>query len=253
MKKLIILLLSMVFIIMMLPENTEALGATQTSTVTFNLTMQVSGGNVSTPQLVVQVTGSEWALGNATLNNFSVLVGFFYTTNTTFNGSTNVSVPVVCIETWECTGWVTNGTLQYRTCTQISSCLTELDKPDETQLFDEWFMAVAILIAGVMVFTYRASQELDERHWIIKMMLFYGTIAMGWAGTNVALRMATERDSTSIIVTGLEVFYQAYTWIGIVLVMYLGLRFFVFTFEKLRGIASQVMGRKGDDEDDQAW
>jgi len=253
MKRQIILLITSIFIIMMLPSTVSALGAQQTSTTTFNLTMQVSGGNVSTPTLEVQATNSEWALGNITSAEFSILVGFLYTTNSTFNGSTNVTVPVVCVETWQCTGWVTNGTLQYRTCTQISACLTEDNKPPETQLFDEFFMAVAILIGSVMIFTYKASQELEERHWIIKMMLYYGTLAMGWAAVNVALRMAEDRSPGSTIVTGLEIFYEAYTTVGVILVFYLGFRFFTFTFEKLRGIAVAVTGKKNEEEDEQAW
>lgn len=110
-------------------------------------------------------------------------------------------------------------------------------------------IAAAIMIVTVMFFLYKASVELDERHWQLKMGFFYGALAIGWAGLNVVLRMAADSSASQLMQTAVTAAYGAYTTIGILAVIYLGLRFFMYAFSLLLGVAR----RKELSKEEQAW
>lgn len=154
-----------------------------------------------------------------------------------------------CVETWEATGWVQNGTFEYRSVKDTSFCGTNDNIPVTRRLLSEWFIAAIIIIAGSMMFLYRGSIELDDKHWQFKMGLFYAALGVGWAGMNVIVRIATETDLTDGMRTAISNVYYAYSIIGILAVIYLGIRFFAFTFHKLLAVAR----RKETEESEQAW
>ena len=110
-------------------------------------------------------------------------------------------------------------------------------------------IATAIMITAVIYFLYKASVELDERHWQFKMGLFYAALGIGWAGLNVVLRMAQDAAATSGMTQAITAVYGADTTIGVLAVIYLGIRFLSFTFHKFLAVAN----RKESEESKQAW
>jgi len=114
--------------------------------------------------------------------------------------------------------------------------------------------SIAVIVSFVLWFIYRGSVDLDEkRHWIIRMFLFYGAVALGWAALNLALTFATVGGASALLSDSIQNVYYAYSIIAIVLVFYIGWLFFSFTFLKLLDIAKIVLGRKPNVEDEQAW
>ncbi|KKN54746.1 hypothetical protein LCGC14_0588980 [marine sediment metagenome] len=120
---------------------------------------------------------------------------------------------------------------------------------------DMAFIAIAILIIGIIFIIFKASFSLDdERHWQLKMGLFYGGIALGWAALNLTLRIAEDVGLTDNFQRSLEIIYGAYTIIGLLVVIYLAIIFFRFTFLKFLAIAKALTKQKDKDEgEDQAW
>jgi len=120
---------------------------------------------------------------------------------------------------------------------------------------DMGFIAIAIIIIGIIAIIFKASFALDdERHWQLKMGLFFGGIALGWAALNLTLRIAEDIGLTANFQRSLEIIYGAYTIIGVLAVIYLGIIFFRFTFVKFLAIAKALTGQKDKDEDeDQVW
>jgi len=115
---------------------------------------------------------------------------------------------------------------------------------------DNMLIAIAIIMAAVMFFVFKASIELDQqKHWILKMGLFYGALALGWGLLNFALRIITDYSSNPLLYRSVEIVYWAYSMIGIVCIIYLGIKFFVFTFYK----ALAVVRRKESKESKEAW
>ena len=110
-------------------------------------------------------------------------------------------------------------------------------------------IAVAIVIVAIIYFLYKASVELDDRHWQLKMGFFYAAIGVGWAALNVALRMASDNAATAGMQKAITAVYGAYTTISVLAVIYLGIIFFQFTFFKFLAVAKG----KEDKEESQAW
>ena len=114
--------------------------------------------------------------------------------------------------------------------------------------------SIAILVVFVLWFIYRGSVDLDEnRHWIIRMFLFYGAVALGWAALNLALVFASDGGASTLLYDSIQNVYYAYSIISIVLIFYIGWVFFSFTFFKLLDIAKILLGNKRSVEEDQAW
>jgi len=119
---------------------------------------------------------------------------------------------------------------------------------------DMVFIAIAIIFVAVLAVIIKASFSLDdEKHWQLKMGLFYGGLALGWAGLNLTLKMAEEFTSQGFQ-NSLVIIYGAYTIIGVLAVIYLAIIFFRFTFLKFLAIAKALTKQKDKDEDeDQVW
>jgi len=114
--------------------------------------------------------------------------------------------------------------------------------------------SVGLLIGAALWFVYRGSVDLDvDRHWIIRMFLFYGAVAMGWAALNLTLILVSDGGGSTLLFDAVQNVYYAYSIIGIVLVIYLGINFFAFTFYKFLDIAKILLGQKPSKEGERAW
>jgi len=114
-------------------------------------------------------------------------------------------------------------------------------------------MAVAIMISTIIYFLYKASVELNDRHWQLKMGMFYAAIGVGWAALNVALRMAVDASASGNMQTAITIVYRAYTTVSVVAVIYVGIRFFAFVLNKFLEVAKFVSGKKKVEIEEQAW
>jgi len=104
---------------------------------------------------------------------------------------------------------------------------------DVTQA-DMAFIAIALIIIGIIFIIFKASFALDdERHWRLKMGLFFGGLALGWSALNLTLRIAEDVGLSANFQRSLEITYGAYTTIGVLAVIYLGIIFFRFTIKKI--------------------
>src|SRR3990167_2419830 len=89
----------------------------------------------------------------------------------------------------------------------------------------DWEIAVALIIAVAAYVLYKASIELDEQHWPLKMAFFFTSLIMVWAGLNVAIRMAIDSSATSQIQTLLETIYFGYNTFALLAFAYLVVKF----------------------------
>ncbi len=98
---------------------------------THNTTLQVPNGRYSWNVNCIDTinsSNSNWADQNF---SFSVSV---LPANVTINNTNNTSV-VSCTESWSCTGWSSCGFgRQTRTCTDLNSCGTIIERPPQTQI-----------------------------------------------------------------------------------------------------------------------
>jgi hypothetical protein len=240
----------------------NAFDAVQTNTVTFNLTTQVGGGNASQSTGQMLVTVGEWALGNATAGSGSFLVGFFYTTNTSFNGS--VAETLVCISSWECTGWVVNGSLQYRSCNiiNISDCNNQSNKPVEVEArMSFWEAGVALIyvfavalfvVYGFTIKDKQLKEIADENgavsniivnNWLLtglKIVYLLTMPAFVLLGIGIAREMATASAAptsvTDLLTTGYQIFMYIYLFtllIFVILIIQKSISAFVHPLENI--------------------
>lgn len=98
-----------------------------------------------------------------------------------------------------------------------------------------WPVAAAILLFGVIYLIYRASVDLGEEHWHLKMGMFYFSLALGWAALNVAVRFAKDNLASTGLQDSIEVVYLAYTAIAVLAFAYLIIRILAWLFYKLAG------------------
>jgi len=106
-------------------------------------------------------------------------------------------------------------------------------------------IAVAILVMGMIFILYKASVELDERHWPMKMGLFFGALILGWGALNFGLRLAIDNAQTAATQSNLETIYIAYLLISILAFAYLMITTIWYYFRNIKP-------EKGS-EDDRAW
>lgn len=104
-------------------------------------------------------------------------------------------------------------------------------------------IAISILIMGIIFVLYKASVELDERHWPLKMGLFFGSIILGWAALNIALRMAIDIASSVELRSNLETIYTAYIFISLLAFGYMIIVILWYFFRRM----------KPSEEPDQGW
>ena len=121
-------------------------------------------------------------------------------------------------------------------------------------------VAIALIVIGIVFLIYKSSIELDDkRHWQMKMLLFYGALTLGWAATNLTLRFAVDASFPALTIMALETFYYAYTIIGLVMVLYLGVKMFAYGLLMMTNIANVLLNRKPktpqvfDREGDEPW
>jgi len=106
-------------------------------------------------------------------------------------------------------------------------------------------IAVAILVMGIIFILYKASVELDERNWPMKMGLFYGALILGWGALNLALRMAIDNAQSAALQSDLETIYFGYTFISLLAFGYLIIVLIWYYFRNL--------SHKQENEEDRAW
>jgi len=91
---------------------------------------------------------------------------------------------------------------------------------------DMAFIAIALLIIGMVFILYKASVELDEAHWPLKTGLFYGALLLGWAALAIAIRLGIDISSSTELISNLNTLYRAYILITVLAFGYLFIRIF---------------------------
>jgi len=114
------------------------------------------------------------------------------------------------------------------------------------------FIALAIILIGILFFVHRASVTIPDKYWQLKMGFFFGAVAIAWASANIALRIAIDSARSASLQSNLETFYLAYNTMGILSVLFIGLILLRVGFGKFRDVALIVLGRKPQ-EDDNSW
>lgn len=243
--KILILTLALVAVFIAASQQSTAIGAVQTSSAVFNTTAAIGGGNASTTENSVLSTVGEWALGNASMGSGYVLVGFYYTFNTSFNGSVNISEPVICVSTWECTGWVENGSYDYRTCTDTSACAAP-QSPEQPEVVRVGFatgviilipfMVASILMAGAFLIR---SDESTRYFRHVLMMLSLGMVI---PGIGFAFAALNDTPSANVVESNLTDFL----WIiGIIDFFIVGSYVFYLLYLHVRNLRKNKVVRMG--------
>ena|SRR3990167_1392843 len=107
-----------------------------------------------------------------------------------------------------------------------------------------WEFGVAILVGTVIYVLYRASVDLNEQHWPLKMGLFFGSVMLGVAAINVALMMAIDAAASEGLKATLEVAYWAYVTISVLIMGYMIISFLLYAFTMAFKPAVDIEGRE---------
>lgn len=213
MKRLIQLII-IITTLLVVTVSAGAYSASQTSTATLNFTEHVSIANVSADDLVILASIGELAVTNITSSEAEILVGFFYTTLRVLNGTSNVTAPIVCIDTWTCTGWVKNGSFKYRQCIRIDTTCTSTDnEPDEVEVADQTIIIMLIPFFTAAILLTVAFLLKDREDTIAKYVLAILAISMIVPGVGFGFAALNDSPSVAAVETNLV----AFLWITYVL------------------------------------
>src|SRR3990167_1477793 len=191
--------------------------------------------NKTVPDGMGNVARWKW-YANDTLGNWNSTDNF----NSTF-----------CVETWEATGWVANGSFEYRNLNDTSNCGTTFIKPLDKKPVDEWFLASVLLVAGTIFIMGKAGLELDRQHWPLKIGLLYGAMSAGWGALAIIMGFAQSAEASAQMQTSLAIFYGAYTTLLILAFAYMLIRVISYFMFKGVGVEQEAWEgeKEGDDKD----
>lgn len=200
--------------LILISTSANSYDASQTDKASINFTHTVTVQNVSVDDLTVLATIGEVAVGNTTSSDGMTYFGFLFTTIRTVNGTTNVSAPIICIDTWSCTGWVENGSFQYRQCSRIdTTCTSEDFKPEEIKVADETiiimlipFFTAAILLT--VAFLLRESEDIIARTLL-------SILAIGMIIPGIGFGFAAMNDTPAV--SAVQENLEAFLWVTFVI------------------------------------
>ena len=117
-----------------------------------------------------------------------------------------------CPEIWTCTGWVQNGTFEYRQCVELSSCGTTDNKPETRQQgMDSLIMLLIPMFAGLMFMA--AGFLVDkEEHMVIKNFFMLTSLTMIIPVLTFAFTLQNSEFSSTL---------SGFLWIMIVVLFFL--------------------------------
>lgn len=72
-----------------------------------------------------------------------------------------------------------------------------------------WEVSVAILVAALIYVVYKASSEIDEVHWPLKVGLFHAALILGVAAVALADAIATANTAAAAVTGVLGAIYRA--------------------------------------------
>lgn len=95
-------------------------------------------------------------------------------------------------------------------------------------------IAIAILLLGTVFLLSKFALELNEKHWTLKLGLFGVAIGMGWGLINMATKFAEDVGASDNVLTTLEGFFLAYTYISLLVFGYIMIRIIFWLITRLK-------------------
>lgn len=117
----------------------------------------------------------------------------------------------------------------------------------------DYEIGIAIALGLVTFFIFQASFLLAEKHWQLKMGLFYGALALGWATVFYGLILAQQFVPGTNIETAVTNAYYAYTVVGVLCVIYIGIRMFAYALGLMLGLMKRKKSHEEMQLEQQAW
>jgi hypothetical protein len=117
----------------------------------------------------------------------------------------------------------------------------------------DYEIALAVALSAVTLFIFLASILLDEKHWQLKMGLFYGALALGWTTVYTALILVQSVVPGSILETSVTTAYYAYTVIGVLCIIYIAIRMFAYALGMLLNLAKPKNAEGDMQSQEEAW
>ena len=154
-----------------------------------------------------------------------------------------------CVETWQATGWVKNGSLEYRNVNDTSSCGSAYFKPESSRARNEWVIAAFIIISAACLILYKASVELDPQHWPLKVGFFHASLLLATAGLALAVAVADANNASAALKDGVTIIYRAVVITFLLSIGYLMFQMMRWYFNK----GMELGGMKIEEQNDKGW
>lgn len=121
--------------------------------------------------------------------------------------------------------------------------------PAEVDMTDFGIVA-AIILSTIIFVLYKASVEMDDRHWTLKIGLFYASLAMMWLAVQFAVQVAIDETASANVQSLLATFYVVNIYVGILAFAYLVIKIFWWLFIQAfqrdsQEIDAEVVERRG--------
>ena len=201
--KAIITVLIVTMIALVLTVSVNAQEQARSDNFSINISLPISGGASFSKNFSLLVTTGEDILRNATSDQgFNIYVGFLTQTNKQI--TLLFQIFPGCIAVWTCSGFVVNSTMEYRQCTNLTTCTNETNFPGETRPRNDWLIAVALISAGSTWLFFRTGEELSRNFNPIKVFLLIISVLLLSVASQFAIEAAIDNGATANIVTTLE-------------------------------------------------
>lgn len=115
---------------------------------------------------------------------------------------------------------------------------------------NEMVIAIAIMIAILIFVFYKASVELPEQHWPLKMGMFLAMVSVAWAGMGYALSLAVENGLQSNVASTVTTAYEASIYVGYFIFAYFIIMILWYLMRTLASLVHWWKNRKNSEEDD---
>jgi len=114
-------------------------------------------------------------------------------------------------------------------------------------------IAIAILLLGTVFILSKFAVELNEKHWTLKLGLFGVVIGMGWGLINIATKLAEDVGASSNVLTNLEGFFLAYTYISLLVFGYIMIRIIFWLITRIKKDNVELISEEDEEENLKGW
>jgi len=114
-------------------------------------------------------------------------------------------------------------------------------------------IAIAILLIGTVFILTKFALELNEKHWTLKLGLFGVVIGMGWGLINMATKLAEDVGASSNVLTTLEGFFLAYTYISLLVFGYIMIRIIFWLITRIKNKDVKLIDEADEEENLKGW